>query len=553
MIKAENWRPADGLKLEPNALIAARESDRSLALTAGPGAGKTEMLAQRADFLLRTGGCRYPQRILAISFKVDASRNLKDRVRRRCGPELAGRLDSHTFHAFAKRLIDRFRPVLTGQDALLQGYTIGTARIQGTQIRFEDMVPLAVQILEDSDIVRNAVRQTYSHVFLDEFQDCTKEQYQLVRYAFHSTNIQLTAVGDTKQRIMGWAGALEGIFETFADDFHARPLNLYQNFRSQPRLRRMQNAMVKVMDPLAAVPDDELLGEGGSIDILDYEDSQQEAEALADRVQLLIEEEGLPPSEIAILVSRQPELYADRLMAALAERDVPFRNELQLQDLSAEPAARLIVDFLTVITADRAPDAFSRLMDVLLATGSGEDAAFEHRAHWNRFLDDCRDRIRRGSLDASSVVALRAVADEFIELIGKHSLAALSAEYEAGKRLEEVIKQTHDRIAELLELDDDAVQALSRFSEDKAVRIMTIHKSKGLEFDTVVVLGVETETFWGDADEERSAFFVGISRAKRQLCLTVAKHRARPKGYHRRWDEERGPHEEFLGYAIETA
>src|ERR1700674_3767605 len=116
MTKIEEWQPADGLVLEPNALKAVKEQKKSVAVTAGPGAGKTEMLAQRADFLLRTGGCRYPQRILAISFKVDASRNLKDRVRRRCGPELASRLDSHTFHAFAKRLIDRFRPVLTGQD-----------------------------------------------------------------------------------------------------------------------------------------------------------------------------------------------------------------------------------------------------------------------------------------------------------------------------------------------------------------------------------------------------------------------------------------------------
>ena len=119
---------------------------------------------------------------------------------------------------------------------------------------------------------------------------------------------------------------------------------------------------------------------------------------------LLIEEEGLPPSEIGVLVSRQPELYADRLMAALADRDVPFRNEQQLQDLSAEPAARLIVDFLTGIIADRSPDAFSRLMDVLLATGSDEDAAFEHRARWNRFLDDCRLRIRRGAPDAQMLL-----------------------------------------------------------------------------------------------------------------------------------------------------
>ena len=76
MIAVDAWQPADGLTLEPNALLAAKEQVRSLALTAGPGAGKTEMLAQRADFLLRTGTCCYPKRILAISFKVDASSNL---------------------------------------------------------------------------------------------------------------------------------------------------------------------------------------------------------------------------------------------------------------------------------------------------------------------------------------------------------------------------------------------------------------------------------------------------------------------------------------------
>jgi superfamily I DNA/RNA helicase len=553
MIKPDGWHPADGLKLEPNALVAARETRRSLALTAGPGAGKTEMLAQRADFLLRTGGCRYPQRILAISFKVDASRNLKERVRRRCGPDLAARLDSHTFHGFAKRLIDRFRPVLTGQDALLPGYTIGTMRVQGTQITFKDLVPLAVQILKDSEVARNAVRQTYSHVFLDEFQDCTKEQYQLVRSAFHGTDILLTAVGDTKQRIMGWAGALEGIFKTFAQDFDARALNLYQNFRSQPRLRRMQNAMVKVMDPQAAVADDELLGEGSSIEVHQFDDSQMEAEALGEMLHRWIAEEGLPPSEIAVLVSRQPELYADRLMAELIGLGVPFRNEQQLQDLSVEPAARLIVDFLTVIVSDRSPDAFSRLMSVLLATGSDEDATYEERARWNRFLDNCRRQMLLTKEDASSAVALRRVADEFLELLGQHRLATLSADYERGERLHEVIIQTHARILELLELDDDTTQALARFSEDNAVRIMTIHKSKGLEFDTVVLLGVETQTFWGNADEERSAFFVGISRAKRRLYLTVAEHRERPEGFRRRWDEGRNPQEEFLGYSINTA
>ena len=206
MITIDAWQPADGLILEPNALRAAKECQHCLALTAGPGAGKTEMLAQRADFLLRTGTCRYPKRILAISFKVDASKNLKERVQRRCGFELASRLDSYTFHAFAKRIIDRFRPILTGKDALEVGYKIGSPKIVHQQIEFNDLLPLAIQILKQSKVARNAIRQTYSDVFLDEFQDCNNLQYELLKLAFKGTSFLLTAVGDSKQNLMVCVG-----------------------------------------------------------------------------------------------------------------------------------------------------------------------------------------------------------------------------------------------------------------------------------------------------------------------------------------------------------
>jgi len=552
MIKKEDWRPVDGLILEPNALRAARETTESLALTAGPGAGKTEMLAQRADFLLRTGVCRYPKRILAISFKVDASRNLKDRVRHRCGPELAARLDSHTFHAFAKRLIDRFRPVLSGRDTLDPDYTIGTMRIHRRQITFEDLVPLAVQILQDSEIVRNAVRQTYSHVFLDEFQDCNNEQYKLVRSAFLDTKILLTAVGDTKQRIMGWAGALEGIFERFANDFHALSLNLYQNFRSQLRLRRMQNAMVKVMDPEAAVPDSELLGHGGSVEILESNDNRTEAKGVSEIIYGWINTVGIAPSQIAVLVSRQPELYAQQLTRELVNRQIPFRTEQALQDLSVEPAARLIVDFLIVVLSNRAPDPFNRLMDFLLSAAIDDDDGYRLRTRWSRFIDDARTQLQV-RLAGSPQIALEKITAKFLEVLGRNVLMGLSSDYERGGRLDEVIEQTHQRIRELLQVEADPVKVLSRFSEDSAVRVMTIHKSKGLEFEAVVMMAIEKETFWGKTEDERSAFFVGISRAKERLLLSVAKRRERPDGYNRRWDETRKSHTEFLSYAVQTA
>lgn len=547
MIPAERWRPADGIRLEPNALLAAQETHRSLAITAGPGAGKTELLAQRADFLLRTGACRYPQRILAISFKVDAARNLKERVRRRCGPVLATRLDSHTFHAFAKRLIDRFRPILTGRDALDLDYTIGRPRVQHQQIEFEDMVPLAVQILNTSDVARHAVQQTYSHVFLDEFQDCTDIQYQLIRAAFLGTQTVLTAVGDTKQRIMGWAGALEGVFKTFAADFDAQPLNLYQNFRSLPRLRRMHNALVRVMDPAAAVPDADLAGDGGEIEVVHSEDDHAEARQLAISIRDWMDE-GVPASQIAVLVSRQPELYAVRLEAELAQWGIPFRNEQALQDLSTEPAACLIIDFLRVTATDGNPGAYARLMEALEAPEGDEQHAYEQQMRWRRFIDDARRKLQ-AMTSPPAPAELEPLTSGFLNRLGREALVALSADYEQGTRLDDIIGQTHARLSEMLGLVPDLSQVLSRFAEDNAVRIMTIHKSKGLEFDTVVLLGVEMQTFWGKLEDERAAFFVGISRAKRRLLMTVAQRRQRPAGFTRRWDELRRPHGEFLGYA----
>lgn len=547
MIAAERWSPADGLTLEPNALAAATERARNLVLTAGPGAGKTEMLAQRADFLLRTGTCRYPRRILAISFKTDASQNLKARVKKRCGPELAARFDSHTFHAFAKRIIDRFRPVLTGRDALDADYSIGPRRVQRQSITFADMVPLAQTIVNANLAARNAVRQTYSHVFLDEFQDCTADQYGLILACFGGTSAILTAVGDTKQSIMGWAGALEGIFQTFADAFDALPRNLYQNFRSAPRLRRMQNAMVMVMDPPAALADADIVGDEGEIAILRFGDDEEEAVSLTERIRRLIDD-GIAPSEIAVLVSKQQNLYCRRLIAAFDSAEIPFREEDKEQDLASEPAVCLFIDFLLIASGTRQPAAYRRLLDfVVFNHGYDEEREYQLRSSWDRFVTETRRQIAVGEIDLTQMNDLQTLAIALVNAVGRDNLVALSPDYAFGGRLDQLIEQALERAHLLLQDGVDAATALASFSADSAVRIMSVHKSKGLEFDTVVLLGVEKETFWGELSAERAAYFVGISRAKQRLWLTACCYRHRPEGA-KRWDTERREHDEFLGY-----
>jgi superfamily I DNA/RNA helicase len=548
MIRQEDWRPADGLTLEPNALRAATERERCLALTAGPGAGKTEMLAQRADFLLRTSTCRYPNRILAISFKVDASRNLKERVRRRCGADLAARFDSYTFHAFAKRIVDRFRPVLKGTDALDPDYKIGDRKVTRRQIEFSDLVPLAIQILETSQVARNAVRKTYSDVFLDEFQDCTDKQYELVKLAFQGTAIRLTAVGDIKQIIMVWAGALEGVFSTFAADFNAVPLNMYLNFRSKARLLRMQNEIIRVLDPAAVMPDEQIVGDEGEIYTWGFDTSKHEAEYLADQIAGWIQDEEVPHSEIAILVSKQLDLYADLLMAELESRGVPYRNEQQLQDISVEPAARLIVDYLLSLYGSREPAAWLRLMDQLIPF-SDETDQVDIRQDWQRFIKSERKEAAILDLIYDRWPSGWKFVENFLKKVGISNLTALSPDYEFRARLKEVIQETKTRIEDQLKVEPDLLAALARFSDDRAVRILTIHKSKGLEFDSVIILGVEKETFWGKEAEERCAFFVGMSRAKRRLVMTACQTRRTPPSSPYRWREHRNAHGEFLGYA----
>ena len=107
----DEWIPADGFVLEPNALDTVKSEQNTLVI-AGPGAGKTELLAQRACFLLETNQCPYPKKILAISFKRDAAYNLKERVLKRCGSD------------FAKNIVDRFRKGLPESYAVNSEYEI---------------------------------------------------------------------------------------------------------------------------------------------------------------------------------------------------------------------------------------------------------------------------------------------------------------------------------------------------------------------------------------------------------------------------------------------
>ena len=107
IVTPDEWAPDARIVLEVAADQAVRSTNHVLVI-AGPGAGKTELLAQKAAFLFQTNACKAPRKILAISFKKDAAENLKERVEERCGAEIKDRFSSLTYDAFAKGLLDHF-------------------------------------------------------------------------------------------------------------------------------------------------------------------------------------------------------------------------------------------------------------------------------------------------------------------------------------------------------------------------------------------------------------------------------------------------------------
>ena len=217
---------------------------------------------------------------------------MKERVLKRCGSDLAVRFESMTFDAFAKNIVDRFRKGLPESYAVNSEYEIifgerdildvfegidrnyrsthsdkqilddyysklplspdsihykaWTHQLSGAKsfLTFKMMMRLAELIMDANPKLREYLKATYSHIFLDEFQDTTTLQYEFLTTCFGDSGSVLTAVGDDKQRIMLWAGALPEIFSKFIEDYDASQLSLQMNFRSAPNLVELQNYLI---------------------------------------------------------------------------------------------------------------------------------------------------------------------------------------------------------------------------------------------------------------------------------------------------------------------
>lgn len=595
-----DWKPSDGLTLEDRALETVKSSTNFYVI-AGPGAGKTELLAQRACFLLQTNTCKEPRRILAISFKKDAARNIEERVKSRCGDELARRFVSKTYDSFAKGLLDHFRKALptdyrpslnyeiASNQEIINRYfgsirSLDTLNLSGEEINnlknylatnklplnsgpdgdiskliyniwmhclkkdgeqseltFPMILRLSEFLVRSNPKIRSCIVATYSHIFLDEFQDTTHNQYDLIKTCFYKTGNVLTAVGDNKQRIMTWAGADVKVFNKFKADFQAKKRELLMNYRSAPRLVEIQKILIKnLSDDNANISTSKKWDKNAGIcEIWNFNNDKEEAEIISREISQWIKNEKLNPNDICVIAKQKLDQYCTNLIEELNKLGIRARNETSFKDLTSEEFVCLILDLIKCSISEKSRDEWSNSRERIKYIHNisvEEDLDFKKLHIFNRSFQSALKGIKSNFSNIKSKEELKTALDKIIDYLDKKKLAAFFPQYNQRNHFEQIYQKLHEYLWDEFSSCGDWVYAIESLKGLHSVPIMTIHKSKGLEYDTVVFVGLEDNAFWSfkkQTEEDMCSFFVALSRAKKRVIFTFSKMRRINNGYNR--------------------
>lgn len=601
-VRPDDWQPRGIEDLEPQAWRALRQAGCAC-VVAGPGAGKTEFLAQRAVYLLETGVCPPPYRVLAISFKADAAANLASRVRQRCPPELAGRFVSLTFDAFTKGLVDRFTTAIppdwrpgrpydiafptrrqvegflnqtrlsappqwqaaiaglgvgdfesrhvgghrlplvraepqSGEEYAVDRWWHGQIRERArASLTFISLNRLAELLLRANPHIRRALRATYPFVFVDEFQDTTYAQYDFLLSAFADGRTTVTAVGDDKQRIMAWAGARLDAFQRFEADFGAVRIPLAFNFRSSPGLVRIQHVVACALDAnaIAGVAQAAQLVDGDVAQVWNSQTRDGEVDYLTRWLAEDMAGRGRSPRDYALLVRQKSDDYEAELSEPLTRAGLRLRNESHalgrttLQDLLADEFARIAIALLRLGALRRAPDAWrlvSNALQSLRAVDPDDElACHKVEAELTVFLGDLRAEMARAAPTAENSQAIAGRLFGFLDL---GAVARTFLEYGTGELLAIMVEAFGLHLAASAAGAASWSACLDSFEGVAQIPLMTVHKSKGLEYDTVIFVGLDDQAWWSHTPgnpEGLATFFVALSRAKQRAIFTFCQGR----------------------------
>lgn len=576
-LSPDDWRPVGVESLEGAAMDAVRHPG-AVAVTAGPGAGKTEFLTQKCSYLMSTGACGPTRRILTISYKRDAAREVSERISDRLPTPHAARVRCATFDEFTKGLVDRFgrllppvwrpAPNLELEPAKFPG-GLTKGRLQECRLAaagasgmaesgvLDDVIEWWKGAYLDSDepfvnfvmlnrlaelLVRHdrrlarGLRWTYSHVLVDEFQDTTSSQLDFLCSVF-AGYATITVVADDKQRIMAWAGAMPDAVDRAIETFGAKKFELLINYRSTQSLVDIQRHVALAIDPRVAEVTSarETQIDEDAASIWEFESILDHDAAIARWIAETVDEGTCPHEQVMILTRSKADQIASRMEPHLSAAGLPLLNLSQhfgrftLEDLLTEDFTGVVVGLLRC-AAGRSPAHFDFLVDVYqVADGvSDEGADGAHRAR-RRLLADIHAASSLFPLIVDDAV-VDSLVDGVLAIVERVRVVRAFRRYQLDSaRLGMAVDAIKDRFRDVASKSSSWAQVLDRFEGVGCVRLMTVHKSKGREAHTVAFIEIDDNRWWvksaADEQEQRSTFFVGLSRAEDRVIFTYVRSR----------------------------
>lgn len=436
-------------------------------------------------------------------------------------------------------------------------------------VDFDDLLLLTLRLFREHPDVLRKYQDRFRYLMVDEYQDTNRVQYDLVRMlAGESKN--LCVVGDDDQSIYGWRGAdIENILGFEKDFPGARVVRLEQNYRSHGRILSAANSVIRNNKHRKEKALWTEKGPGDQVSIMKARDDEDEAQWVAEKITLIKYYEKETPYEDFAIIYRSNNLSRP-FEEALRRDRIPYTvvggtsyfDRKEIRDIAA---------YLKVIANPKDDLSLLRIANIpkrsLGTTSIGRLAAFAKERSVN-LLEAFRisDQVPElGSQTADAAVS-------FAEMIGKYR-----ERFASGKGMKEVLQylisdigykeylkefyKTPDVAIKRVGSVDSFTDSIGRYEEDEespslngflstlaltdmdggrkgkesfGVTLISIHSSKGLEFPVVFLVGLEADilphrkSMSGDGiEEERRLFYVGITRAMKQLYITYAGSRVR--------------------------
>ncbi len=435
-------------------------------------------------------------------------------------------------------------------------------------VDFDDLLLAVVKLLADNEAIREELDTRFQFVMVDEYQDTNLAQFEIVRQLSHRFP-NLMATGDPDQSIYGWRGAtIRNILDFRRHYPTAKLVRLEDNYRSTPNILRVADTLIAYNTRRLEKTLRTDRAEGSPVRLIRFASAADEADAIAGRIAAAISQGRRSPRDFAVFYRAN---YLSRtLEQSLRRHGIPYQV-VRGTEFYQRKEVRDLIAYLQLVYNPDCDEAFKRIVNVparaIGKTTLGHlvaDATVRGRS----LMESARHADKIDALGKRAKAALQ----RFVELIDvltkigapgvKELLEAIVERTGYCRQLEESgTDEDLARVENIRELIEDAAEfdagfiaggeyatPLEAFLQNAAltsdqdglredvdtVSLMTLHAAKGLEFPSVFIVAVEEGILPHERsrnsgeeaiEEERRLLFVGITRAKDELQLSLTRVR----------------------------